>query len=399
MKKTFKNFQGGFTIVELLAACIVFGIVAVSSLSTYVAIYSSSVVAKNKSIALQVATSELEKLKAKPYDELTIGQMSLTDSIINNVTYSKKIVVKYIDDAYDGCADYASDIEKYCRNYPPPADVTGKDKNPADYKLVNVKILSKTGTKLAEVDSTIGARVAESDSNTGQLTITVLDSTGAGVYDAKVEIVNNVLSPAFSMTDYTDSNGKLLVYNLKPDSSNYNVKISKTGYPTVTTIQKTGTLDPAYPNPNIAVQLEKTLGILLNPIEKYSLLIEARDEFGGVISGIKIATKGGYKLYNNDTQYSYSNNSPPSTDSIGLVAFDDLTPGPYIFCGDDKKTGCTVGFQNYELISAEAQVDPPSNPEDPITVPGKFIVDPPNPTFLYNLQNYVQKVILTLRPI
>lgn len=395
MRKTHERNQKGFTIVELLAACIIFGIIAVSALSTYVALYSSSILAKNKAVALQIATSELEKLKAKPYNSLAIGQMSLPDETINGVTYVKRVVVKYVDDAYDGCAAYASDIEKYCRNYPPPATVTGIDKNPADYKLINVKVFSKSGTKLAEVDSTVGARVAETDSNTGQLTLTVSDSTGAGVTDATVHITNSELSPSFDMTDYTDNNGKLIVYNLKPDSSNYYVSVSKTGYPTVTTIKKVDTKDPTYPNPNIAVQLEKTLGILLNPIEKYSLLLEAKNEEGNPIPGLTIATKGGYKLYVNDTLYSYANNSPPATDGNGQVAFENLTPGPYIFCGDNNDTGCTAGSQQYKIISTEAQI----SPSDPIIVPGKFVIDPPNPTFTYNGNEYVQKVTLTLSKI
>ena len=406
--------QKGFTIVELLIGMIIIAILIITAADTYTSLQSSAILARHKSIATEMATNKIEYLKSLPYDKLAVagGAIQTTTPLpntetttINGYPYTIKLSINYIDDAFDGCANYTTQQlkEQLCRNYPSPSGAPAVDLNPADYKIANVKVYGRSNQKFAELDTQIAARVAETDSTTGALIAKVIDSSGNPISGATVTVVNNSVSPAINSVDSTDNNGNSVFYGLPPDTGNdYTITASKTGYSSVFTIKPTGSLTPNFLSQNIFQQLSSPVTLVINPMTNKSLLVETVDTNGNPISGVSVAIKGGYKKYldapapaTGNTEYYYDNSTTSSAQktsgSDGILAIDDLVPGNYIFCGDNKQTGCTKNATNYTLATAIAYSGDHSF--DPMSIPN---YNSNLPTFPYGGNNYIQKIRLIL---
>lgn len=208
----------GVTLVELIVSLTVFMIVILSTFTLYTALVNSAVVAKRQAVALTLATNQMEYLKSLPYDDLAVAGGSIyspsplpasSNQTINGVRYTITTSINYIDDAFDGCGSYPTQAlkEQYCRNYPPPSGSPATDSNQRDYKIAHVRVTDAVGTKLAEVDTQISARVAETASTTGALFVNVIDDKGNPVSGATVAMQNSTVTPALNLSDNTDSNG------------------------------------------------------------------------------------------------------------------------------------------------------------------------------------------------
>lgn len=412
--KTYKGWgQKGFTLTELVIANIVFAIVALSILSLLSTLISSASLAKQKAVALTLATNQMEYLKSLPYNTLAVSGGSIysasplpatTTKTVNNMQYTVKTSIVYADDAYDGCAAYPTQQLKqtYCRNYPPPTGAPATDTNPSDYKVINVKAYSKGGTKLAEVDTQVGARVSETASTTGALFVSVIDDTGNPVVGANVRVVNTTITPNIDLADDSDNNGIVIFYGLPPDTVGYDYVVTgtKSGYSSLTTIAPSGTLQPYFASRQIFSQQSSFLTLELRPQGPDSLLIETVKTDGDQLGGVKVYAKGGYKKYNSatDKTYYFDNFSPsdtrPTTDSNGFATLSNLVPGQYIFCGDDAATNCKIGNTTYYLVAAVPYSG--SNAFNPIIVPRYLAASPPTTTFPFGGKNYYQKVRLYL---
>ncbi len=258
--------QGGVTIIALLVALFVIGMIAVSLFTLFHALTNSMVISRRRAVALNLATAQLEYLRSLPYDSLAVqgGDIYATNLLpstrtdkINGVTYTTTTRISYIDDAYDGCGNYPNLAAKqtYCRNYPAPTSAPATDQNPADYKVAHVKTTDRNGRRLANVDTQITARVAESASATGALFVTVIDESGAPVSGASVAVTNTTIVPQANLSDSTDGNGVAIFYNLPPDSGNdYVVSATKPGFSSLQTIGVSGSLQPVYQSQKILSQ-------------------------------------------------------------------------------------------------------------------------------------------------
>ena len=403
----------GFTLTEVLIANIVFAIVALSFISLFAALVTSASLAKRKAVALTLATNQMEYLKSLPYDSLAVsgGSIYSTNPLpatvtksVNNFPYTIKTSISYADDAYDGCAAYPTQAlkQKYCRNYPPPTGAPTTDTNPQDYKAINIQVIGAGNLKLAEVDTQVGARVAETNSTTGALFVSVIDDAGNPVTSADVSIVDPTVSPAVNLGDQTDSNGIAIFYGLPPDTTNYDyvISASKSGYSGLSTISPSGSLQPNYPSQQIITQQSSFVTLVIKPIGANSLVIETTNTSGSALGNVKVYVKGGYKKYNatTDTTYYYDTMTPsdtrPVTDASGFATLSNLVPGPYIFCGDIGATSCSVGGTTYYLVAAVPYGG--TNAFNPINVPTYLASSPPAITFAYNSLNYLQKVRLML---
>lgn len=414
----------GFTLVELAVSVFVFSMVMLAFFGLYLSLINSATVAKRKAVASTLATNQIEYLKSLPYNNLAVagGSIIATNPIpatktqtLSNVTYTIKTSINYVDDAYDGCGSYPTQTLKllYCRNYPPPSGAPGVDQNREDYKIAHVSVYDPNNNKLAEVDTEISARVAETASNTGALFATVLNQNGNPISGATVQVVNTTLSPQVNVSDSTDSNGIAIFYGMPPDTTGYDyiVTASMAGYSSLTTIPPSGSLQPTYPSQQILAQQSSSVTLTLKPQGTNSLLIATTDTNGNPITGAKIYVKGGYKKYTatGDTTYCYDNmvsgnntgcdtltggDTRPVTDSSGLVAISNLVPGTYVFCGDGGATSCAIGGTTYYLAAAVPYGG--TNSFNPIIVPTYLASAPPSTTYSYGGQNYLQEVRLML---
>lgn len=411
--KKYKALGGqGFTLTEVLIANVIFAIVALSFIGLYTALVSSASLTKRKAIALTLATNQMEYLKSLPYDSLAVAGGSIystnplpasTTKTVNSFSYTIKTAISYVDDAYDGCANYPNLTlkQKYCRSYPPPSGAPATDTNPQDYKVINVEVKTSNGSKLAEVDTQVAARVSETNSTTGAIFVTVIDETGNPISDASVSLANSTTTPNINLGDQTDSNGTAIFYGLPPDTSNYDYKItaSKDSYSTIATIAPSGSLQPNYPNLQVITQQSSFITLTIKGMSANSLVIETTDTSGNPLANIKTYIKGGYKKYNSttNTEYYYDNYSPtdvrPSSDSGGLAAVSNLVPGEYKFCGDAGATNCKIGNTVYYLVAAVPYGG--TNSFNPITIPAYYSSSPPTTLFSYGgNSSYLQKVRL-----
>lgn len=404
--------QKGFTLVEVMIAFIVLAIISIGLFSLIDSLISSIIVARRQSVALSLATSQLEYLKSLPYDSLAVQGGSIYTQnplpaskvdTVNGVYYKTSTRIAYSDDAYDGCTSYPTLPlkEQYCRNYPPPAAAPALDQNAGDYKIVTVTTEDKSGNRLSKVSTTISARVAESASTTGALFVKVLDADGAPVSGVTLAITNTTITPQVSLGDSTDSNGVAIFYNLPPDSGNdYRVVASKSGFSTLATIIASGALQPTYANQKILAQQSSSVTLTIAPMASRSLIVETVDTNGNPLSGLRTYIKGGYKKYTaaTDTAYYFDNifgsDVRPTSDASGLASVEDLPPiNGYVFCGDLGDTSCTIGGTRYYLAAAVPYTG--ENSLQPITIPSGT-TPATLPQLEYGGNQYAQKVRLIL---
>ena len=405
--------ERGFTLVELTVGFVVVGIIAGSMLMLYAAMVSSELLNKRKAVASTLATNQMEYLKSLPYNNLAVAGGSIVSSnplpastkkVLNGYEYNTITSINYVDDAYDGCGNYPSQVlkEAYCRNYPAPSGAPAVDTNRADYKIIHVAVYGPTNVKFAEVDSQVSARVAETASTTGALFVTVIDNTGNPLSGAAVSVTNNTLVPSINVSDNTDSNGNAVFYGLPPDTIGYDyvVSASLNNYSSITTIAPSGSLQPNYSSQRIFTQLSSLVTLTLKPQGANSLLVETTNVSGNPIGNVKVNLKGGYKKYSNttDTSYYYDAISPTdirsTTNGSGIVGVRNLVPGSYVFCGDLGATGCSIGGTTYYLAAAVPYGV--SNSFNPIIVPTFSADSPPSITYAFEDASYLQKVRLIL---
>lgn len=415
MKRVRASDESGYTIVELMIAIILLGIIVYSTFQLFTALVNSSLLMKRKAVALSLATNQMEYLKSLPYNSLAVAGGSIVSSNPLPATVTKTLAgtkytvttsINYVDDAYDGCGSYPSPTLKqtYCRSYPPPTGAPATDTNAADYKIAHVKVTDTTGIVLSDVDSEIAARVAETASNTGALFVKIIDANGNPLSGATAHVTNTTSSPTVDVNDVTDQNGVAIFYGLPPDTTNYDYYItgSLANYSTLATIPPSGSLQPYYSNVQILTQQSSTVTLQLMPMGTYSLAMETVDTAGTALGNVKVYVKGGYKKYNSssNTAYYYDNVSPsdtrPITDAGGLAALTNLVPGDYYICGDAGATSCSVSGTTYYLAAAIPYTG--DNAFSPIGVPTYQVASPPAVTFSYNGNEYLQKVRLILTP-
>lgn len=404
--------EAGFTLVELLITVLLLGTVAAAMLTLFVSLVHSAVVAKREAVASTLATNQMEYLKSLPYNSLAIAGGSIystnplpasTTKTLNGVKYTITSSISYVDDAFDGCGSYPTQAlkETYCRNYPPPSGAS-TDTNPADYKIIQVKVTDPSGGHLADLNTQVAARVAETASTTGALFVSVIDDNGDPVSGATVGVTNSTVTPAVNVSDSTDTNGVAIFYGLPPDTSgnDYAISASLSGYSTLTTIKPSGSLQPTYANQNILTQSSSYATLTIKPMNANSLVVETTDTSGNPLANVNVYAKGGYKKYTatSDTTYYFDNMTPSdtraTTDSTGLAAISNLVPGSYIFCGDTGATNCKIGSTTYYLAAAIPYGG--NNSFNPITVPTYDTANPPGTTYAYGGTNYLQKVRLML---
>jgi prepilin-type N-terminal cleavage/methylation domain-containing protein len=405
--------ESGYTLVELMIGIVLLGLIAISAFTLFSTLIRSTVIIKRKAIAATLATTQMEYLKSLPFNSLAIAGGPIYaptylpangTTVLNGVTYTSNTTVDYVDDAFDGCGSYPTLALKqtYCRNYPPPSGAPATDTNPQDYKIAHVKVTDQNSLILAEVDSQISARVAETASTTGALFVKVLDDNGNPLSGATVQVVNSSVTPNVNLSDTSDSNGITIFYGLPPDTTGYDYVVngSLSGYSSLSTIAPSGSLTPTYPSQQIITQQSSFVTLTLKPQGPNSLVIETTDTGGAAIAGMKVYVKGGYKKYTStsDKTYYYDNMTPsdtrPTTDAGGFAALSNLVPGDYIFCSETAGTNCKVGSTTYYV----AAVLPYSgnNPFNPLSVPIYEASSPPTTTFTYNGNEYLQKVRLMM---
>ena len=177
-------------------------------------------IAKARSIATTIASSQMEYIRSFPYDSVgTIAGIPSgvipqnTTTTQNGIDFAVRTFIQYNDDPADGLG--------------------GLDSNgiTIDYKIIKVTVTYIAGgtSRAITMVSNYSPIGIETTNGGGTLRINVLNQAGVGVAGASVRIVNTVTSPTVDLTTFSDSTGIVFLPGALP-SSEYQVYVTKNGY-------------------------------------------------------------------------------------------------------------------------------------------------------------------------
>ncbi|MEX1120134.1 MAG: carboxypeptidase regulatory-like domain-containing protein [Candidatus Paceibacterota bacterium] len=185
---------------------------------------------KSKTGALALANERMEYIRSLEYDDIgTVGGIPSgvldgeDSEVLNGITYTRRVLVRYVDAPEDG--------------------VGGSDLNgiTTDYKVVKVTLDwdFRGETRSFFLVTNIVPQGVESIAGGGTLRITVLDSLGAPLPSAQVSVVNNAVSPAVSLSTFTNVSG-VVEFPGAPSASSYEITVSKSGHSSTQTYSVAG---------------------------------------------------------------------------------------------------------------------------------------------------------------
>jgi len=239
MKKNQKHFEYGFSFIEILVGV---ALLLVVSLGFYGAFQLGiKIVGQSKAriTAAALANQQIETIKNLSYGQIgTSGGIPLGDiletEIItrNNIEYTVKTTIGYVDDPFDGTA---------------PTDTL-----PNDYKSVKVKV-SWSGFLGGEVIlvTNISPKGLETTEGGGNLLVSVFDALGAGIPQADIHIVNISVDPNIDVSYQTNDQGKYLVAGAPSSTAAYQITATKDGYSVDRTYGAGEVVNPAKPHTTV----------------------------------------------------------------------------------------------------------------------------------------------------
>jgi hypothetical protein len=183
-----------------------------------------------------LVAQEIEYIRGLSYQSLgTIGGIpqgplpQVSTTTLNNIAYTKRVLIKYIDDPADGFG--AADTNRIT----------------ADYKEVKVEVSWVIRQRLSSTFALtrIAPQGIESLTAGGTLRVNVFDALAAAIQGAQVRIVNASTSPAIDITVATDATGSV-AFPGAPPASNYRITVTRDGYSSARTYDITA----QNPNPN-----------------------------------------------------------------------------------------------------------------------------------------------------
>ncbi|OGI17315.1 MAG: hypothetical protein A2Z52_02930 [Candidatus Moranbacteria bacterium RBG_19FT_COMBO_42_6] len=244
--------------------------------------------------------------------------------------YHIKNIVQYADDDFDG--------------------VFPDDTAPNDYKNVKITV-SWDGSRLSSSSVYLVSRFsppsAEVDSGDGILSINVIDSTGSGVPQAAVHIVNNDVSPTVDFTQNTDNLGNLIFPGASQSIQGYQITVSKNEYETVSTVDP-GVLDyiPIDDHASVIAGLINTKSITIDKLS--DLKVKTLDVLGNSIPDVSFHLKGERILGTKNSvippETIYILDSDKNTNSSGELDLNDQNPGQIFLNAIETVSG-------YSLVS------------------------------------------------
>ncbi|HWH16526.1 MAG TPA: carboxypeptidase-like regulatory domain-containing protein [Candidatus Paceibacterota bacterium] len=251
------NAPRGMSLVDVLVGSALILIVFVALLGLLRASLLVSSSAKAKAGATTVATTQLEYLRSLAYDDVgTVGGIpagsvpQFATTTLNDIPYSVRTFVQYVDDPKDGLA--------------------GADSNgiTTDYKRTRVTVTYVFRGEEREVAliSNIAPPGIETNAGGGTIRVEVVDAVGSPVSGASVRIYNPSLAPQVDFTTFSDIDGVVLLGGA-PTSTDYRITVSKDGYSTAETYARDATnANPAPGYLTVAANQTSTLTFAIDQL-------------------------------------------------------------------------------------------------------------------------------------
>lgn len=229
----------GLTLIEVLVGVFLILIVFLGIFGAYRLGLKVVGTSRAKITALSLANQKIEEVRNLPYQEVgTVGGvvpgvLPETETVSrNNVDYTVKTTVFYIDDSFDQLAP--------------------TDEAPNDYKRVKIKV-SWSGKMAGQVLSItdVAPPGLETAVEGGVLSITVLNAQGEGVPQASVHIVNNEVNPTIDAWYQTNNDGNLTLVGAPPSIESYQITVTKEGFSTDRTYGRDEVAQPSKPHASV----------------------------------------------------------------------------------------------------------------------------------------------------
>jgi len=329
--------QKSFTLIDVLVGTFLILIVFLGIFGAYQLSLKVVGLSKAKITATALANQKIELVRNLAYNDVgTIGGIPSgiipqTETVTqNNINYTVKTTIVYIDDSFDGLA---------------PDDTLS-----SDYKRVKVKV-SWPGRFLGEISliTDVVPKGVESEIGGGTLSFTVFDASGVGISQANLHIINNQVIPAIDAWYQTDSYGDLIIPGAPASLESYQITASKIGYSTDRTYGKEEVESPSKPHATVFEGQVSSLSFSIDKVS--SMIVETRGSKGQgypPIHGVIFKMEGA-KTVGNDEEgnpiYKYSQNH--TTNGPGKIEISDLEWDSYSFYVDKSTTGL-------DLISIES---------------------------------------------
>ncbi|MBU1178189.1 prepilin-type N-terminal cleavage/methylation domain-containing protein [Patescibacteria group bacterium] len=263
----YKNHRDkGTTLIEILVAITIIGIVFVAIFAIFRMVIQSSAISEARTTATGLANQQMEMIHNLPYNDIATtsgwpqGDIPSTKTeVLNNITFTINTNVNYVDNPFDDTV---------------PIDTLG-----ADYKKVKVEVSWDkfySGTPVILHTDISSRGIEETEQPGGVLYIKVFDANNQPVAGANIQVVNNDLSLNFS--DTTNNAGERVFYALTPDSgANYEILVTKGGYTTDYTSEITPEMpDPDNPHRSIFEGQVETASFTIDIVS--SLTINTQDD-------------------------------------------------------------------------------------------------------------------------
>lgn len=233
--------RSGNTLVEVIVAIGVFGVIAGALYSLFAS--GIALVRDNQArvTALAVANQQMEIIKNLPYDDIGTdggvpdGSIAQNETVTyNNIPFTITTSIEFVDDDYD--------------------DITPTDPLNTDYKQVQLDITwpNMSSNTPVSLTTSIVPNGIESSEGGGTLWIEVFDpslETVPPVVGATVTITATDTTPDVSVSEQTDADGRYILLGAPVGIEAYEVVVTKAGYSTAQTYDR----DPmTNPNPNPA---------------------------------------------------------------------------------------------------------------------------------------------------
>jgi len=349
----------GFTLIEALTLLFLFSVITMSFYQAWSLGTRHMLDARNRLGATALANQKMEMVRSLDYDIIGTkhwngaswvygipGGDILEDETVqaSNATFQVHTVVRYIDDSYDGTLGGS------------PNDLAS-----TDYKTVRIAVSWGDGSSSREVVTfaTVSPEGVESASNTGVLSINILNDAGDGISGATVRVVNTTLGVDF--TDLTDASGNLMRPGAAPGTQNYEIIATKGGYYGVQTYPAApaSSFDPLDFHASVSAAAVNQKSLVMD--ELVDLTIETEDSFGTSIPDVDFLLAGGRQIgtviASSPLVPTYAFSQTDRTDGSGRVSYLNESYGQYFFTLDGSETGYEIFHASTETAESKETID------------------------------------------
>lgn len=336
------SYNKGFTLLEVVIAAFVLGVVVVGLFSLITLTVRASYDGQKRIIATSLANEKMEQIRNLPYASVgTVGGIpngsipQSTQIVRNNDTYTVATDIRYIDDPYDGTATST------------PVDTVN-----TDYKQARVEVTwtSPTVNRPVVLITQIVPNGIEGGDSLGTLVFKALNSAGTAVAGATVQLVNSTVSPAVNLTTTTNSSGQVVIPGLPVAAQSYQLTVSKSGYTTEQTYASSGTFTADVDHSNLTAIAGSVTNKTFAIDTVSSIAIKTVDKNNAAVGNVAYAISGTKKIGTDaSTAPVYLFSHKDSTDASGSFSYQNMTWDSYSFSIDGVATGYDIADTSLPL--------------------------------------------------